>query len=447
MKSPLVSARAKALTPYTPGEQPQDKQYIKLNTNENPYPPAPGVRTLLQDYRAEELRLYPDPQSLRLRQAIAQRYQLSPEEVFTGNGSDEVLAFIFYAFFDADNGPVLFPAHTYSFYPVYCTYYGLEYQKIPMNRDFSVSLEGFREHRQYAGVIFPNPNAPTGIALTRGQIADFLQSSREDRVYVIDEAYVDFGGESCSSLVREFPNLVVVHTFSKSRSLAGLRLGFALGNPELIKTIFTVKDSFNSYPLNRLSQELAIRALKDEAYFQQIRDQIVTFSENEMVVNAMREYRQAFGQFRTENNLEATQIEQMRTKLATYYTKEFSDQYKSINEGAHPNALKYFNMLDDDSIALQYHYIRANQHPLGCKDELDTPGDASQYSRIHHRVHPVIRSYLRKFGYYDIFLVDLESGDIVYSVFKELDYSTSLTDGPFAKTNFGECFRRARDAT
>ncbi|MFW5710989.1 MAG: histidinol-phosphate transaminase [Spirochaetota bacterium] len=276
MKSPLVSARAKALTPYTPGEQPQDKQYIKLNTNENPYPPAPGVRTLLQDYRAEELRLYPDPQSLRLRQAIAQRYQLSPEEVFTGNGSDEVLAFIFYAFFDADNGPVLFPAHTYSFYPVYCTYYGLEYQKIPMNRDFSVSLEGFREHRQYAGVIFPNPNAPTGIALTRGQIADFLQSSREDRVYVIDEAYVDFGGESCSSLVREFPNLVVVHTFSKSRSLAGLRLGFALGNPELIKTIFTVKDSFNSYPLNRLSQELAIRALKDEAYFQQIRDQIVT---------------------------------------------------------------------------------------------------------------------------------------------------------------------------
>ena len=276
MNSSLVSARAKALTPYTPGEQPQDKQYIKLNTNENPYPPAPAVQTLLQNYRAEELRLYPDPQSLRLRQAIAQRYQLSPEEVFTGNGSDEVLAFIFYAFFDADNGPVLFPAHSYSFYPVYCTYYGLEYQKIPMNRDFSVSLEGFREHRQYSGVIFPNPNAPTGIALTRSQIADFLRTSREDRVYVIDEAYVDFGGESCSSLVRDFPNLVVVHTFSKSRSLAGLRLGFALGNPELIHTIFTVKDSFNSYPLNRLSQELAIRALEDEAYFQQIRDQVVT---------------------------------------------------------------------------------------------------------------------------------------------------------------------------
>ncbi|MFP4356045.1 MAG: methyl-accepting chemotaxis protein [Phycisphaerae bacterium] len=211
----------------------------------------------------------------------------------------------------------------------------------------------------------------------------------------------------------------------------------------LVETVGTLRQEAT----NKL---LAVREIKRQAverYFQSIRDQIVTFSENEMVVNAMREYRQAFGQFRTENNLEATQIEQMRTKLATYYTKEFSDQYKSINEGADPNALKYFNMLDDDSIALQYHYIRANQHPLGCKDELDTPGDASQYSRIHHRVHPVIRSYLRKFGYYDIFLVDLESGDIVYSVFKELDYSTSLTDGPFAKTNFGECFRRARDAT
>ena len=276
MNPALVSARASALTPYTPGEQPQDKQYIKLNTNENPYPPAPGVQALLNDYRAEELRLYPDPQSLQLRRKIAERYRLSPEEVFTGNGSDEVLAFIFYAFFDAGNGPVLFPAHTYSFYPVYCNYYGLEYQKVPMADDFSIALEDYCTIKEHAGVIFPNPNAPTGVTLSRSEIAGFLQSARDDRVYVVDEAYVDFGGESCSSLIREFPNLVVVHTFSKSRSLAGLRLGFAFGNPELIQTLFTVKDSFNSYPLNRLSQELAVRALEDEEYFQEVRERVVS---------------------------------------------------------------------------------------------------------------------------------------------------------------------------
>jgi len=275
MNPALVSARAKTLTPYTPGEQPQDRQYIKLNTNENPYPPAPAVQNLLKEYRAEELRLYPDPQSSRLRREISARFQLSPEEVFTGNGSDEVLSFIFYAFFDAHNGPVLFPAHTYSFYPVYCTYYGLDAHKIPMGEDFSVRLDLFREQTEYSGVIFPNPNAPTGMALSRQQIANFLRSARKDRVYVIDEAYVDFGAESCSSLVREFSNVVVVHTFSKSRSLAGLRLGFALGNPELIQTLFTVKDSFNSYPLNRLSQELAIRALQDEHYFQDVRARVI----------------------------------------------------------------------------------------------------------------------------------------------------------------------------
>lgn len=276
MNPALVAARAKSLTPYTPGEQPQDKQYIKLNTNENPYPPAPGVQELLKNYCAAELRLYPDPQSTRLRGEIAARYQLNPEEVFTGNGSDEVLSFIYYAFFDANNGPVLFPAHTYSFYPVYCTYYGLEYHKVPMGEDFSIRLDLFREQSEFSGVIFPNPNAPTGRALSRRQIADFLRSARKDRVYVIDEAYVDFGAESCSSLVREFSNIVVVHTFSKSRSLAGLRLGFALGTPELIQTLFTVKDSFNSYPLNRLSQELAIRALQDEQYFQEVRTRVIS---------------------------------------------------------------------------------------------------------------------------------------------------------------------------
>ncbi len=276
MNPSLVSARARALTPYTPGEQPQDKKYIKLNTNENPYPPAPGVQKLLRDYDAGMLRLYPDPSSTRLREEIAAHYQLRSEEVFTGNGSDEVLSFIFYAFFDPENGPVLFPAHTYSFYPVYCTYYGLEYNRVPMEKDFSIQVKDFNDYKSFAGVIFPNPNAPTGIALSRNQIAEFLHSARTDRVYVIDEAYVDFGAETCSSLIRDFPNLIVVHTFSKSRSLAGVRLGFALGNPELIQTLFTVKDSFNSYPLNRLSQELAMRALEDNEYFLDVRDRVIS---------------------------------------------------------------------------------------------------------------------------------------------------------------------------
>ncbi len=279
MNPSLVSSKARALTPYTPGEQPQDKSYIKLNTNENPYPPPPGVQELLRDYNADMLRLYPDPTSKRLREEIARHYNVDIQEVFTGNGSDEVLSFVFYAFFDPKNGPVLFPTHTYSFYPVYCTYYGLESLKIPMEEDFSINLDSFNRIEEFSGAIFPNPNAPTGIALSRDQIFDFLRSVRKDRVYVIDEAYVDFGAETCSTLIKDFPNVVVVHTLSKSRSLAGLRLGFALGNPDLIKTLFTVKDSFNSYPLSRLSQELAIKALEDEDYFSGMREKVISTRE------------------------------------------------------------------------------------------------------------------------------------------------------------------------
>ncbi len=208
----------------------------------------------------------------------------------------------------------------------------------------------------------------------------------------------------------------------------------------LVETVATLRQE----GVNKL---LAVREIKRQAvqrYFQNIRDQILTFSEDEMVVQAMRETRDAFRTFRQENNLETGAIDQMRRKLATYYTQEFSKEYQSINQGRDPGAMRFLEGLDDDSVALQYHYIRANQHPLGSKHELDTPGDASTYSKVHKRVHPIIRSYLEKFGYYDIFLVDLESGDIVYSVFKELDYSTSLIDGPYSKTNFGECFRRAK---
>ncbi len=275
MISRLTSPKARALSPYTPGEQPRGKKFIKLNTNENPYPPAPGVAACLSNYPAEELRLYPDPSSEELRRAISDWYGLSPEEVFVGNGSDEVLSFAFYSFFNPDHGPVLFPTHTYSFYPVYCSYYTLPFRKIPLAPDFSIDPEPYFSTKDYGGIALANPNAPTGIALKKNDIVDFLEKARDNRLLLLDEAYVDFGAESCSSLVRDYPNLLVIHTFSKSRSLAGIRVGFALGNPDLISTLFTVKDSFNSYPLDRLSQQAAVRAMEDRDYFDKTRKRII----------------------------------------------------------------------------------------------------------------------------------------------------------------------------
>lgn len=275
MKRELISSRAKRLNPYTPGEQPRNRSFIKLNTNENPYPPAPGVATALAAYPAEDLRLYPDPASLELREKIGEAFGVDREEVFVGNGSDEVLSFAFYSFFDPQNGPVLFPEFTYSFYPVYCSYYGLEYEKIALAPDFSVDFRPYLESANHAGIALPNPNAPTGTALSREKIENFLESMRKDRVMVLDEAYVDFGAESCSSLIRKYPNLLVIQTFSKSRSLAGIRVGFAFGAPDLIRTLDAVKDSFNSYPLDRLSQNLAIRAVEDADYFENTRSRII----------------------------------------------------------------------------------------------------------------------------------------------------------------------------
>lgn len=275
MNSSIVSSRAGALTPYVAGEQPQNRKYIKLNTNESPYPPPPSVSAQLRDYDTEGLRLYPDPQFTAPRRVLAERYSLDPEEVFFGNGSDEILSFAFFAFFDPDNGPVLFPEHTYSFYPVYCTFYGLSSRRLPLRKDFSINLDDYLDVQEHAGVIIANPNAPTGISIDRRTIESFLRSYRSDRICIIDEAYVDFGAESCTPLIRDFPNLLLVHTFSKSRCLAGLRVGFALGDRELIRTLFTVKDSFNSYPLNRMTQDIACTVLQEEDYFREIRGRII----------------------------------------------------------------------------------------------------------------------------------------------------------------------------
>jgi histidinol-phosphate aminotransferase len=259
------------LNPYVPGEQPKMANLVKLNTNENPYGPSPKVIAALQAEAADSLRLYPDPNSDKLKQAIADYHQLQPNQVFVGNGSDEVLAHVFQALLKHDR-PLLFPDITYSFYPVYCGLYGIDSELIPLNAAFEIDIHDY--DKPNGGIIFPNPNAPTGIPLTLVEIEQLL-SFNTDSVVVIDEAYVDFGTESAVSLINKFPNLLVTHTFSKGRSLAGLRVGSALGNADLIEALTRVKDSFNSYPIDRFAEAGAVAAMQDNAYFEETNAKVI----------------------------------------------------------------------------------------------------------------------------------------------------------------------------
>ena len=252
------------LDPYVPGEQPQDQQYTKLNTNENPYPPSLAVTRAIDDYDKDNLKLYPDPESTRLREALARRFEVGIENVFIGNGSDEVLAHSFQAFFKRDR-PLLFPDISYSFYPVYCALYQIDYKLIPLRDDFTIDVDDY--DIEQGGIILPNPNAPTSRLLALNEIERLCQNSRS--VVVIDEAYIDFGGESAIALTQKFDNLLVIQTFSKSRSLAGLRLGYAIGHKDLIEGLNRIKNSFNSYPIDSLAQTAALASLQDEDYFQQ----------------------------------------------------------------------------------------------------------------------------------------------------------------------------------
>ncbi|WP_043319223.1 histidinol-phosphate transaminase [Microbulbifer sp. HZ11] len=253
------------LQPYVPGEQPKTTaRLIKLNTNESPYPPSPKAQAVLQEEGlAAHLRLYPDPESTQLRETIAAQFDLSPEQVFVGNGSDEVLAHAFYSFFQRPE-PLLYPDITYSFYPVYCQFYGIESQKLPLRDDFSIAVEDFAIDNA-GGVIIPNPNAPTGRYLPLAEIEKLLQLHPE-RVVVIDEAYIDFGGESAVALIDRYPNLLVIHTLSKSHALAGLRLGYAMGQAHLIEGLNRAKNSFNSYPIDGIAQKVATAAIADREW-------------------------------------------------------------------------------------------------------------------------------------------------------------------------------------
>ena len=247
--SRFFSSRFASLAPYVPGEQPQDQQYVKLNTNESPYPPSPRTRAAVSDAELARLNLYPDPTGTRLREAIAARYGVKPANVLLANGSDEILSFAFMAFCDAET-PVAFPDISYGFYPVYAALYGLAAEKIPLRADFSMDVDAFCASRGMR--VLANPNAPTGMALPLSEIERIL-SSDPDRVVLVDEAYVDFGAQTALPLLAKYENLLVVRTYSKSRSMAGARLGFALGSEALIRDLETIRFSTNPYNLNRLN--------------------------------------------------------------------------------------------------------------------------------------------------------------------------------------------------
>ena len=261
------SPEVRELEPYTPGEQPKIQNLLKLNTNENPYPPSPKVVEAVQKVLAngaDVLRLYPDPDASELKQAIAKQQSVPVEQVFVGNGSDEVLAHIFKAFF-VQELPLLYPDITYSFYPVYSQFFGVETKVLPLNDDFEIVVDDYKQPN--GGIIITNPNAPTSIALGLSAIEEVLQAN-PNSVVVIDEAYVDFGAESAVALVEKYDNLVVCQTTSKSRSLAGLRVGFAIAQPHLIAALEAVKNSFNSYPMDRFAIAAAVASFEDQAYFE-----------------------------------------------------------------------------------------------------------------------------------------------------------------------------------
>lgn len=265
--SPFV----KDLVPYVPGEQPKLDNLVKLNTNENPFGPSPKVLEAIAAVTDASLRLYPAPNADSLKGTIAEYYGVQPSQVFVGNGSDEVLAHVFHGLFQHGK-PLLFPDISYSFYPVYCGLYGIEPKTLPLADDFTIKIADYAQPN--GGIIFPNPNAPTGIALTLAQIEQIVQAS-PDSVVVVDEAYVDFGADTAISLVDRYPNLLVTQSLSKSRSLAGLRVGLAVGHADLIEALERIKNSFNSYPLDRLALAGAEAAFRDQAYFDSTRNAVI----------------------------------------------------------------------------------------------------------------------------------------------------------------------------
>ncbi|MEI0476712.1 histidinol-phosphate transaminase [Brachyspira pulli] len=278
--SDFLSNKAKSIEPYTPGEQPKDKKYIKLNTNESPYPPSNAVKKIITESNFDDLRLYPDPNVSDLKKEISKFYNINEKNIFIGNGSDEILAFSFMAFFNKGD-KIYYPNITYSFYSVYSKLFDLKEVQIPLKDDFTIDINDYKNLN--SGIFIANPNAPTGLLLSLSQIEE-IASTNKNHIIVIDEAYIDFGGESAYKLTEKYNNLLVIQTFSKSRALAGMRLGFAIGNEYLIQGLKNIKYSFNSYTINRLSILAGIEAMKDKAYFEESVNKVINTREKTKVI-------------------------------------------------------------------------------------------------------------------------------------------------------------------
>ncbi|NMM65576.1 histidinol-phosphate transaminase [Clostridium sp. P21] len=327
----------KSIEPYVCGEQPKDKKYIKLNTNESPYPPSPKVLEAIKNAANGDLRLYPDPDCDELRSTIAEYYNLNKDEIFIGNGSDEVLAFSFLTFFNT-NETIVFPDISYSFYPVYAGLYNLKYRLAKLQEDFSIPISEFIGKN--GGVVIPNPNAPTGRYLDVDSIKKILNCN-SNKVVIIDEAYIDFGGDSVVELIKDYDNLLVIQTLSKSRSLAGIRVGFAMGNKELIQGLNRVKNSFNSYTIDRVAASAAMAAIKDEDYFKQCVEKIIKTRErivkklNSLGFNVIPS--EANFIFITHKNYAANDLFiKLREKsvLVRYFNKEKINNYLRVSIGS-----------------------------------------------------------------------------------------------------------------
>ncbi|EXC45438.1 histidinol-phosphate transaminase [Acinetobacter baumannii 25561_7] len=348
------SPEVRELEPYVPGEQPKIQNLLKLNTNETPYPPSPKVVEAVQEVlheQADVLRLYPDPDATVLKQAIAKQQNIDVSQVFVGNGSDEVLAHIFKAFFLQD-GPILYPDITYSFYPVYSQFFGTKTKEIPLNENFEIDVRDYTQPN--GGVIITNPNAPTSIALSLAEIEQVLQAN-PDRVVVIDEAYVDFGAESAVSLINRYENLVVCQTTSKSRSLAGLRVGFAIAQSHLIAALEAVKNSFNSYPIDRFAIAAAVASFEDQAYFEEQCQKVITSREKlvrdltELGFNVLPS--KANFIFATHSQHDAGQLAQKLREqgiIVRYFNKPRINQFLRITVGTNEQNARLVQTLKQD---------------------------------------------------------------------------------------------------
>lgn len=346
----LWEKNIRQVTPYTPGEQPDGKNIIKLNTNECPYPPASGVKKAIQEINTDRFRLYPDPDAAALVNGLAEYYGVNPEQVFVGVGSDDVIGMAFLTYFNADK-PILFPDITYSFYDVWADLFRIKYQTVPINDDFEINPQDY--YKENGGIIFPNPNAPTAVAMPLDSIEEIIKKN-QDVVIIVDEAYIDFGGESALPLVEKYENLLVVRTFSKSRAMAGMRIGYAIGNARLIAAMKAVKFSYNSYTMNQTAIAAGIAAIKDDAYFRKIVAKIV--ETREQAKNRLAELGFQFTDsmtnfiFATHNTVPAEKIFQelkARNIYVRYFNKPRIDNYLRITIGTDKEMNALYEALEE----------------------------------------------------------------------------------------------------